>query len=155
MAYEIERKFLVKGEFKSLSIKEYVIKQGYLAMSDNNVVRIRIRGEEAFITIKSAAFEGTITRNEWEYSIPVNEAEDMLRNCQGSVIDKIRYNINVGTHTFEVDEFYGYNEGLILAEVELESEDESFATPDWLGEEVTGDIRYYNSYLAEHPFKKW
>ena len=155
MAYEIERKFLVNGEFKSHSFEEYIIKQGYLAMSDNNVVRIRIRGGEAFLTIKSAAFEGTITRSEWEYSIPVNEAEEMFKLCQGSVIDKTRYNLNVGTHTFEVDEFYGDNEGLILAEVELESEDEYFDVPDWLGEEVTGDIRYYNSYLAEHPFKKW
>lgn len=155
MAYEIERKFLVRGEFKSKSFKEYIIKQGYLASSENGVVRIRVKGSEAFITIKSSVYEGDITRNEWEYSIPLNEAEEMLRLCQGAIIDKTRYNISVGEHIFEVDEFYGENDGLILAEVELSSENESFEVPDWLGDEVTGDVRYYNSYLAEHPFNKW
>ena len=155
MSYEIERKFLVDGDFKSKSFKEYPIKQGYLAISDSNVVRIRVRGDEGFITIKSATFEGSITRNEWEYKIPVAEADEMLLLCKDSVIEKKRYNVQVGDHVFEVDEFYGDNEGLLLAEVELNSEDELFERPEWLGEEVTGDIRYYNSYLSEKPFSKW
>lgn len=155
MSYEIERKFLVKGDFKSQSIKDYDIKQGYLAISDSNVVRIRVRGDEGFITIKSATPEGSITRSEWEYKIPVSEADEMLLLCVNSVIEKKRYNVKVGNHLFEVDEFYGDNAGLILAEVELGSEDEVFEKPEWLGEEVTGDVRYYNSYMSENPFSKW
>ena len=155
MGYEIERKFLVNGDYKSESFKAYPIKQGYLSLSGASVVRVRIRGEKAFITVKSSVVDGSITRNEWEYEIPVLEAEEMLGLCKEGIIDKTRYLVKVGNHMFEVDEFYGENEGLLIAEVELESEDEKFEIPEWLGEEVTGNVRYYNSFLSIHPYKKW
>lgn len=155
MGYEIERKFLVKGNYKSQSHKSLRIKQGYLSLAGTSVVRVRIKGDRAFITIKSAMEDGHIKRHEWEYEIPVVDAEEMLLLCTDPVIDKTRYLINVGKHIFEVDEFYGDNEGLVMAEVELESEDEAFEKPDWLGAEVTGNVRYYNSFLSIHPFKEW
>lgn len=155
MGYEIERKFLVKGEYKSKAFKSFKIKQGYLSLSGVNVIRVRIKGEMAFITVKSALVEGKLKRHEWEYEIPVDDAEEMLEFCEAEVIDKTRYLIEAGNHTFEVDEFYGDNEGLLIAEVELEDEDEIFEKPDWLGEEVTGNVRYYNSFLSIHPFKSW
>ncbi len=155
MAYEIERKFLVKGDYKSHSSKSFRIKQGYLSLSGKSVVRVRIKGEKAFITIKNIPEKETIVRNEWEYEIPVSDAEQMLQLCQSSIIDKTRYLVNVGNHVFEVDEFYGDNEGLLIAEVELEDENESFEKPDWLGDEVTGNIRYHNSYISLHPYKEW
>jgi len=119
------------------------------------VIRVRIKGEKAFVTIKSALVEGKIKRHEWEYEIPVADAEEMLQLCEDAVIDKTRYLIRAGKHTFEVDEFYGDNEGLLIAEVELESEDEPFEMPDWLGPEVTGNVRYYNSFLSIHPYREW
>lgn len=155
MGYEIERKFLVNGDYKSHSFKNFRIKQGYLALSGVNVVRVRIKGEKAYVTIKSALEENTIKRNEWEYEIPVTDAEEMLLLCEDAVIDKTRYLINVGNHVFEVDEFYDDNEGLLIAEVELESEDEAYEKPDWLGTEVTGNVRYYNSFLSIHPYREW
>ena len=155
MGYEIERKFLVNGDYKSKSFKAYPIKQGYLSLSGTSVVRVRIRGEKGFITVKSSVAEGSLTRNEWEYEIPVLDAEEMLGLCKEGMIDKTRYLVKVGNHLFEVDEFYGENEGLLIAEVELESEDEKFEIPEWLGEEVTGNVRYYNSFLSIHPYKKW
>ena len=155
MGYEIERKFLVNGDYKSKSFKAYPIKQGYLSLSGTSVVRVRIRGEKGFITVKSSVAEGSLTRNEWEYEIPVLDAEEMLGLCKEGMIDKTRYLVKVGNHLFEVDEFYGENEGLLIAEVELESEDEKFEIPEWLGEEVTGNVRYYNSFLSVHPYKKW
>ncbi len=155
MAYEIERKFLVKGDFKSHSFKKFDIKQGYLALSGANVVRVRLKGSVGYITIKTSVKEGTITRNEWEYAIPMADAEEMLLLCEDAILEKTRYLVEVGAHTFEVDEFHGENDGLLLAEVELESEDEVYERPDWLGEEVTGNIRYYNSFLSIHPYKGW
>ena len=155
MGYEIERKFLVNGDYKSKSFKNFRIKQGYLALSGISVVRVRIKGEKAFVTIKSALEENTIKRNEWEYEIPVQDAEEMLLLCEEAVIEKTRYLVNVGNHVFEVDEFYGDNEGLLIAEVELESEDEAYEKPNWLGPEVTGNVRYYNSFLSIHPYKEW
>lgn len=155
MAYEIERKFLVAGEYKSHAHKSIRIKQGYLSLSGVSVVRVRIKGEKAYVTIKSALEDGKIKRNEWEYEIPIQDAEEMLLLCEDAVIDKTRYLINVGNHVFEVDEFYGDNEGLLIAEVELEDEDEPFEKPDWLGAEVTGNVRYYNSFLSVHPFREW
>lgn len=155
MGYEIERKFLVKGDYKSHSFKNFRIKQGYLSLSGMSVVRVRVKGDKAFVTIKSAVEDGKIKRNEWEYEIPVADAEEMLLLCEEAVIDKTRYLINVGNHVFEVDEFYGDNEGLLIAEVELQAEDEAFEKPDWLGPEVTGNVRYYNSFLSIHPFKEW
>lgn len=155
MGYEIERKFLVHGDYKSHAFKRFAIKQGYLSISGISVIRVRIKGEKAYITIKSAQVEGKLKRHEWEYEIPVDEADEMLLLCEDSVIDKTRYLVQSGNHTFEVDEFYGENEGLLIAEVELESENETFEKPDWLGPEVTGNVRYYNSFLSIQPFKEW
>ncbi len=155
MGYEIERKFLVIGDYKSKSYDSYRIKQGYLSLSDVSVVRIRLKGDKAYITVKSALVEGGLKRHEWEYEIPVIDAEEMLELCKTGVIDKTRYLIKAGNHIFEVDEFYGENEGLLIAEVELGDEDETFDKPDWLGAEVTGNARYYNSFLSIHPFKSW
>ncbi len=155
MGYEIERKFLVNGDYKSHAYKSMPIKQGYLSLSGISVIRVRIKGEKAFVTIKSALVEGKIKRHEWEYEIPVEDAGEMLQLCEDAVIDKTRYLIRAGKHTFEVDEFYGNNEGLLIAEVELESEDEPFEMPDWLGPEVTGNVRYYNSFLSIHPYREW
>ncbi|ULB35213.1 MULTISPECIES: CYTH domain-containing protein [Proteiniphilum] len=155
MGYEIERKFLVDGDYRTHSFERFIIKQGYLSLSGTSVIRVRVNGEKAFLTVKSASEEGGIKRNEWEYEIPVGDAEEMLLLCEGAVIDKIRYLINYEGHLFEVDEFYGSNEGLVIAEIELEEEDEPFEKPDWLRGEVTGDIRYYNSSLSMHPYKEW
>lgn len=154
MGYEIERKFLVKGDFKSHVYKSYIIKQGYLSVSGSNLVRVRTKGEKAYVTIKTAALEDSIVRNEWEYEIPFADAEEMLELCEG-IISKTRYLVDVAKHTYEVDEFYGDNEGLLVAEIELDEENESFDKPDWLGEEVSGNIRYYNSFLSIHPFNTW
>ena len=155
MGYEIERKFLVKGDYKSKAFKSFRIKQGYLSLSGVSVIRVRVKGEKAYITVKSALVEGKLKRHEWEYEIPVKDAEEMLELCDSSVIDKTRYLVKAGNHTFEVDEFYGENEGLLIAEVELDDEDEMFEKPDWLGDEVTGNVRYYNSFLSIHPFNSW
>lgn len=155
MGYEIERKFLVKGDYKSSSFKKYSIKQGYLALSSLNVVRVRVKGDKGYITVKSSVIKDSIKRNEWEYEIPVNDAEEMLLLCKEGIIDKTRYLVKVGKHIYEVDEFYGENEGLLIAEVELEDENEIYDKPEWLGEEVTGNLKYYNSYLSLHPFKTW
>ena len=155
MGYEIERKFLVKGDFKADAFQKFPIKQGYLALSGVNVVRIRVKGNKGYLTVKTALEEGTIKRNEWEYEVPAADAEEMLLMCEDAIIDKTRYLIRVGSHIFEVDEFYGENEGLLIAEVELEDEHEAFEKPDWLGDEVTGNVRYYNSFLSIHPFSGW
>ncbi|MEL7599927.1 MAG: CYTH domain-containing protein [Proteiniphilum sp.] len=155
MGYEIERKFLVKGDFKADAYKSMIIRQGYLSLSGVSAIRIRIKGEKAFVTIKSALVEGKIKRHEWEYEIPTEDAEEMLQLCEDGLIEKKRYLVKVGKHTFEVDEFFGKNQGLLLAEVELESEDEPYETPEWLGPEVTGNVRYYNSYLSIHPYEEW
>lgn len=155
MGYEIERKFLVKGDFKADVFRKFRIKQGYLALSGVNVVRIRVKDDKGYLTVKTALEEGTIKRNEWEYEVPAADAEDMLLLCEDAIIDKTRYLIQVGSHVFEVDEFYGENEGLLIAEVELDDEDEVFEKPDWLGDEVTGNVRYYNSFLSIHPFSGW
>ena len=155
MGYEIERKFLVDGDYKSKSFKAYPIKQGYLSLSGVSVVRVRLKGEKAYITVKSSVVSGTLKRNEWEYEIPKDDAEEMLKLCEESLIDKTRYLVKVGKHVFEVDEFNGDNEGLLIAEVELEHEDEHFEKPEWLGEEVTDNVRYYNSFLSIHPYNKW
>lgn len=155
MAVEIERKFLVREDFKSYAFKKYTIKQGYLSKNEMNTVRIRVRDDEAFITIKGKTTQGGFSRGEWEYRVPVSEAEEMLKLALDEVISKTRYLIKSGNQTFEVDEFYGSNQGLIMAEIELKDEEEVFDRPDWLGEEVTSDIRYYNSYLSKYPFSTW
>lgn len=156
MALEIERKFLVRGEFKHLASKHERIIQGYLpSYASENTIRIRQKGEKAFITIKGQSSEDGTTRVEWEKEISMEDAENLFKLCEPDRIDKIRYYVPVGKFTFEVDVFSGDNEGLILAEIELNSPDEPFEKPQWLGKEVTGSIRYYNSQLIKYPFSKW
>lgn len=155
MAKEIERKFLVKGNFKDQEVEGTRIVQGYLSSVPERVVRVRIKGDKGYLTIKGIGNVSGASRFEWEKEIPVNEAEELLKICEPGVIDKTRYDVKVGNHTFEVDEFYGENEGLVIAELELSSENESFPKPQWLGEEVTGDTKYYNAMLMKNPFTKW
>ena len=155
MANEIERKFLVDNEFKKLSTAETRIVQGYLSSVPERTVRIRIKGDKGYITIKGIGNESGATRYEWEDEISVVDATELLSICEPGVIDKTRFLVTHGEHTFEVDEFYGENEGLIVAEVELDSEEEEFDRPDWLGAEVTGEAKYYNSMLMKNPFKAW
>ncbi|WP_341220363.1 CYTH domain-containing protein [Polaribacter atrinae] len=156
MSVEIERKFLVQNDdFKSESFAQKSIKQGYLNSDKNRTVRVRIADEKAFMTIKGKSNATGTTRFEWEKEIDKLEAENLLLLCEPSIIDKTRYLVKVGNHTFEVDEFYGDNKGLTVAEVELSSENELFTKPDWLSEEVTGQVKYYNSSISKHPFKNW
>ena len=155
MAQEIERKFLVKGDFKGEAYKETRITQGYLSSVPERTVRVRVKGDKGFITIKGIGDETGASRYEWEKEIPVGEVQELLKICEPGVIDKTRYLVKHGDHTYEVDEFYGDNEGLVIAEVELQSADESFEKPGWLGKEVTGDVRYYNSMLMKAPYKEW
>jgi adenylate cyclase len=152
---EIERKFLVRGEFKNLAVKSTRIVQGYLSSVPERTVRVRIKGDQGFLTIKGIGSASGATRFEWEKEIHISEAQALLDICEPGVIDKTRYLVKAEPYTYEVDEFYGENEGLTVAEIELPSEDAVFTKPDWLGEEVTGDVRYYNSMLMKTPFKKW
>lgn len=155
MPQEIERKFLVTGEYKPQAYAQSRIVQGYISSARGRTVRVRIRGGKGYLTIKGASNASGTSRYEWEKEIPLNEAEDLLKICEPGVIDKTRYLVRSGMHVFEIDEFYGENEGLIVAEVELNSEDEPFVKPDFIGQEVTGDVRYYNSQLMKHPFNAW
>ena len=155
MAQEIERKFLVKGDFKADSFKATRITQGYLSSVPERTVRVRVKGEKGYITIKGKGNDSGASRYEWEKEIPVDEVKELLKLCEPAIIDKTRYLVKAGEHTFEVDEFYGENEGLVMAEVELKDENENFIKPAWLGEEVTGDVKYYNSMLMKHPYTKW
>jgi CYTH domain-containing protein len=148
---EIERKFLIKGDFYPFATKKVRIIQGYLCASTGLTVRVRIMDKTAFITIKGPSERNGFSRAEFEYEIPCTDAVEIMKLCR-STIEKERHYVPNGKHTFEVDIFHGAHEGLIIAEIELSSEDELFNRPDWLGEEVTGDIRYYNSYLSTHPF---
>ena len=155
MAQEIEKKFLVKGDFKSLVVKETRITQGYLSSVPERTVRVRIKGEKGFITIKGIGNESGASRYEWENEISVEDTKALLAICEPGVIDKTRYIVKAdGDLVFEVDEFYGENEGLTVAEIELPSEDTEFTKPTWLGEEVTGDVKYYNSMLMKNPYTK-
>jgi adenylate cyclase len=155
MGQETERKFLVSGEFRHLAHKQTRITQGYLCSVPERTVRVRTKGEKGFITIKGLGNASGTSRYEWEKEIPVEEVTELLKICEPGVIDKTRYQVKAGPHTYEVDEFYGENQGLIVAEVELTNENEQFEKPEWLGEEVTGDVKYYNSMLMKHPFTKW
>lgn len=153
---EIERKFLVKStDFKPLAFIKNHIAQGYLNSDPERTVRIRIKGESGFLTVKGKGNETGMTRLEWETEISLAEARPLLAICEKGIIDKIRYEIEVGNHIYEVDEFFGENEGLIIAEIELRNENEPFEKPSWLGEEVTNDKRYYNAYLSKNPFSEW
>ncbi len=155
MAIEIERKFLVTGSFRDHVLESTRIVQGYISSVPERTVRVRIRGDQGFLTIKGIGSASGASRYEWEREIPVAEAEDLLALCEPGVIDKVRHLIPAEGHTFEVDEFRGENEGLVLAEIELASEEEPFPAPEWLGREVTGDPRYYNAMLGKHPYRRW
>jgi len=156
MGQEIERKFLVKGDFKPSVTKETKIVQGYLSSVPERTVRIRIKGEKGFLTIKGIGSASGASRYEWEKEISTEEAAELLLICEPGVIDKTRFIVpEITGLKFEVDEFYGENDGLTVAEIELPSEDHPFEKPEWLGEEVTGDARYYNSMLMKNPFKSW
>lgn len=153
---EIERKFLVTSDaFKKKAISQKRITQGYLSAVPERTVRVRTKGDQAFLTIKGASNETGMSRFEWEKEIPVEDAKKLLLLCEKGVIDKTRFEIKVGKHIYEVDEFYGDNQGLIMAEIELQSETESFEKPNWLGKEVTNDSRYYNAYLSKNPYTDW
>ena len=155
MAVEIERKFLVTGDFISEVTSSSRIVQGYLASSPAVTVRVRVYGEKGYMTVKGRTDEGGMSRFEWEKEIPAEDALMLMKLCGGGVIDKVRHLVPFAGHVFEVDVFHGANEGLVMAEVELSSEDEDFEKPSWLGEEVTGDLRYYNSMLLKHPYTEW
>ena len=153
---EIERKFLVKStDYKSFARSKTRIVQGFLNTDADRTVRVRIKGDEGFITVKGKSNASGTSRFEWEKEISLIDAEALLQLCEKGVLEKCRFEIQVGKHVFEVDEFYGDNEGLTVAEVELTSENEFFETPDWLGKEVTGEVKYYNSQLSKKPFKTW
>jgi len=146
----------VKGEYKALATKSTRITQGYLSSVPERTVRVRVKGDKGYITIKGIGSASGASRYEWEKEIPVEEVQELLNLCEPGVIDKTRYLVaEAGGLTFEVDEFYGDNLGLTVAEIELPSEDAAFQKPDWLGEEVTGDVRYFNSMLMKNPYKNW
>ena len=154
MAQEIERKFLVVGEYKHLAHSSSHLIQGYIA-SGKRTVRVRIGDSGAWLTIKGPSRNGGLSRYEWEKEIDVEEAKELLQLAEGAVIDKVRYYVDYEGHTIEVDEFFGENEGLVMAEIELQSEDERVVLPKWLGREVTGEKRFYNSHLRTHPYCEW
>ncbi len=156
MPQEIERKFLIKGNYKSFSNSHIRITQGYLSSVAERTVRVRISNKKGYLTIKGIGDASGTTRYEWEREIPLNEAEDLMVLCEEGVIDKMRFLVPESSGlTFEVDEFYGDNQGLVVAEIELPSVDYLFEKPSWLGVEVTGDTKYYNACLMSHPFVKW
>ncbi|MFT5215815.1 MAG: adenylate cyclase [Glaciecola sp.] len=153
---EIERKFLVTSDvFKKEAHQKFRIIQGFLNRDPERTVRIRLKDDTGILTVKGLSSNDGLSRFEWEKDILQNDAKALLEFCEEGVIDKLRYEIKVDKHIFEVDEFFGDNEGLVIAEVELSSEDEVFTKPNWLGEEVTGDIKYYNSQLSKQPYNTW
>lgn len=156
---EIERKFLVPADGLAEAVaaaesSERIV-QGYLASSPAATVRIRIYGDKGFLTIKGKTGASGMSRLEWEKEISVDEARVLMTLCGPKLIDKTRHRIRYGSHVYELDEFHGDNDGLLMAEIELGSEDEAFEKPLWLGQEVTGDVRYYNSSLLRNPYKSW
>ena len=156
MALEIERKFLVKDDsYKVMAFSSSRIAQGYICSARGRTVRIRIRDEKGYLTIKGPSDSAGLGRYEWEKEIPLEDARELMKLCEPGIIDKTRYLVQSVNHIFEVDEFYGDNEGLVIAEVELKSEDERYEKPVLVGEEVTGDVRYYNSFLMKNPYKQW
>ena len=153
---EIERKFLVRDDsYKTLAHSSSRIQQGYICSGRGRTVRVRRRDHTAFLTIKGPSLDGGLSRYEFEKEITLDEAEQLFKLCEPGIIDKTRYLVRSGQHVFEVDEFYGENQGLVIAEVELSAPDEPYEKPDFIGEEVTGDRRYYNSYLRQLPYSKW
>ena len=153
--FEIERKFLVRGDgYRQQAYASDHIKQGYICSDRGRTVRVRIRGGRGYLTIKGPSADGGLSRYEFEKEITLDEADHLFQLCEPGIIDKTRYLVHSGPHTFEVDEFHGDNEGLVVAEVELRSPDDPIIPPDFLGKEVTGDRRYYNSQLSLHPYKQ-
>lgn len=153
---EIERKFLVTSNaYKTESFKSARIIQGFLNTNKERTVRVRLKDDLGFITVKGQSTNDGLSRFEWEKNISKDDAKALLKLCEPGVIDKIRYEVKVGKHIFEIDEFYGDNEGLVIAEIELNNENEIFEKPYWLGEEVTGNIKYYNSQLSKNPYNTW
>lgn len=155
MAYEIERKYIVNGEFKHLATSSTYIVQGYIFSNSEKSVRVRLKGDRGYITVKSTISDTSVTRNEWEYPIPASEVNELLRICEPSLIEKTRYIVYYKNQTIEIDEFYGQNEGLQLAEVELSFENQHFDKPPFLGKEVTGDAKYLNASLSKRPYSEW
>lgn len=154
MGVEIERKFLVRNSAWKALAQGVLLRQGYLSSAPERIVRVRIEGTTAVLTIKGRTTG--MTRSEWEYPIPMADAQAFLdKLCERPIIEKYRYRIPVEGMTWEVDEFLGENAGLVVAEIELESEQQAFAKPDWIGEEVTHDARYFNANLLRHPYTKW
>lgn len=153
---EIERKFLVCGyDYKTQAVSHSHIQQGYILSSQGRTVRVRVRDDKAYLTIKGPAQEGHFGRYEFETEISLEDAKELMKLCEPGIIDKIRYLVPCGKHTFEVDEFYGDNAGLVMAEVELSDENEPFEKPDFIGMEVTGDKRFYNGHMRKMPFIVW
>ncbi|GIZ07855.1 CYTH domain-containing protein [Flavobacterium sp. UMI-01] len=153
---EIERKFLVTSNaYKEVAFSHNRIKQGYLSAVPERTVRVRIKGDRGFLTIKGVTSASGMSRYEWEKEIPVAEAEELLLLCEDGVIDKTRYEVKYLGQVYEIDEFYGRNQGLVMAELELLCESETIQKPSWLGEEVTGNSKYYNAYLSKHPYVTW
>ena len=153
---EIERKFLVtSNEYRGQAFKKTLIKQGFLNTDPDRTVRIRIKGDRGFLTVKGKSNAAGTIRTEWEKEIDLSEALGLFKLCEPGTIEKIRYEVKAGKHVIEIDEFCNENSGLIVAEIELESENEKFIAPSWLGKEVTGDVRYYNSQLSKKPFNTW
>lgn len=156
MMIEIERKFLVVSDaFKTEAFKNTRITQGFLSTDPERTVRVRTKGNKGFLTVKGKSNTSGTSRFEWEKELTFEEAEALLKLCKKGIIDKIRYEVKCNAHVYEVDEFFGDNKGLIVAEIELTSEEEAFEKPTWLGKEVTGDVKYYNSQLSAMPFCEW
>jgi CYTH domain-containing protein len=155
MALEIERKFLVCGEFIDQATEATEIVQGYLSSLPDRTVRVRVRDDKGYITVKGLADESGIARYEWEKEIPVDDALELLKLCEPWPVEKTRYLVPYGGHIIEVDVFHGANSGLVMAEIELSSADEAFEKPLWLGVEVSGDPKYYNSALSVKPYSRW
>lgn len=153
---ETERKFLVLADtYKTEAFTQKRITQGYLSSVPDRTVRVRIKGDKGYLTIKGRGNESGTTRMEWEKEISLADAEQLLAICEPGAIDKVRYEVKVAQHVYEVDEFFGENDGLVVAEIELADEHEAFEKPQWLGEEVTGTERYYNAYLSRNPYSTW
>jgi len=155
VSIETERKFLVKPNFPRQNLQFKKIHQGFLCDEPDRAVRVRISDEKAYITIKGKSNDTGTSRYEFETEIPVKDAESLLNLCINNIIEKTRYLFPLGNHTIEVDVFGGLNIGLILAEIELKDENEKFVKPEWIAEEVTGNVKYYNLYLAKNPYSKW
>jgi adenylate cyclase len=155
MAEEIERKFLVSGDFQPFVTKSIHIVQGYLSSLPERTVRVRITDHSGYLTIKGKVNVSGTSRFEWEKEIAHDEANELIKLCEPGVIDKVRHLVKAGSHTYEIDVFLGNNIGLVIAEIELEHENDSFEKPEWLGEEITGNPKYYNSMLIKNPFSLW